>query len=100
MTPWTFIRRSLRFHARAHAGVLCGTAIAATALLGALLVGDSMRGSLRQRALERLANARFALAPAGRLFEDRERPGLLPAPRTSAVDKSTVLGAALLSLPG
>src|SRR5512135_1389848 len=100
MTFWTFIRRSLRFHARAHTGVLLGTAIAAAALVGALLVGDSMRGSLRQRALERLANAWFALAPTDRFFVDRKTLGAPTNAQSSAAEASAAPGAALLSLPG
>src|SRR5215471_8037802 len=68
MTLRTLLRRSLRFHARSHFGVVLGAAIGSAALLGALLVGDSVRGSLRDRALQRLANAWFALAPVNRVF--------------------------------
>src|SRR5207245_6028447 len=68
MTYRTLIARSLRFHARAHLGVLLGAAVGSAALTGALLVGDSVRESLRGRALERLANTYFALAPADRFF--------------------------------
>ena len=68
MTWGTLIRRSLRFHARAHAGVALGAVIGSAALTGALLVGDSVKESLRERALQRLANAYFAMAPADRTF--------------------------------
>src|SRR5258708_1965810 len=68
MTPWTLIRRSLRFHARSHFGVVLGAAIASATLIGALLVGDSIRETLRQRALQRLAGAWYALKPADRFF--------------------------------
>src|SRR5881394_71317 len=57
----TLIRRSLRFHARSHFGVVLGAAIGSAALIGALVVGDSVRGSLRERALQRLSMAEFAL---------------------------------------
>ncbi len=68
MTPWTLIRRSLRFRARAHLGVVLGAVVGSAALIGALVVGDSVRESLRERALERLGNVHYALAPAHRLF--------------------------------
>src|SRR5438552_3590676 len=68
MTFWTLIRRSLRFHARSHVGVVLGAAIGSAALIGALIVGDSVRETLRQKALQRLANAYFALAPADGFF--------------------------------
>src|SRR5512133_1310231 len=70
MTRWTFIERSLRFHARAHFGVVLGAAIAAAALTGALLVGDSLRQTLIDRALSRLGGIDLALDTRDRLFRD------------------------------
>ena len=51
----------LLYYWRVHLGLLLGTAVATTALTGALLVGDSMRGSLRDLALERLGQIDYAL---------------------------------------
>ncbi len=68
MTTWTLIRRSLRFHARAHAGAMLGAAVGSAVLVGALIVGDSVRGSLREIALIRLGHIDFALASGDRLF--------------------------------
>ena len=45
--------RSLIYYGRLNLAVLLGSAVAATVLCGALLVGDSMRGSLRALALDR-----------------------------------------------
>ena len=70
MTFWTLIRRSLRFHARAHLRVVLGAAIGSAALIGALVVGDSVRGSLRQRALDRIGNAQYLLESRDRVFTD------------------------------
>src|ERR1043165_7741481 len=61
MTFKILIGRSLRFHAKAHLGVVLGATIGSAALIGALLVGDSLRDSLRQMALARLGNVHFAL---------------------------------------
>src|SRR5947199_8333224 len=61
-------RRNLGFHARAHSGVVLGAAIGSAALIGALVVGDSVKETLRARALQRVANAFFALAPTERTF--------------------------------
>ncbi|MGO8929895.1 MAG: FtsX-like permease family protein [Limisphaerales bacterium] len=69
MTFWTLIRRSLRFHARAHLGVVLGAAIGSAALIGALVVGDSVRESLADMALRRLGKIDFALATQDRLFQ-------------------------------
>src|SRR3954470_16383571 len=68
MTYWTLIRRSLRFHARAHLGVVLGAAVGSAALIGALVVGDSVRGSLEDLALQRLGKVHYALAPNDRFF--------------------------------
>src|SRR5512137_97258 len=69
MTFWQLIRRNLRFHARAHLGVVLGAAIGSAALLGALVVGDSVRESLTNMALRRLGNLDFAIATQDRLFQ-------------------------------
>jgi len=87
MTLSTLIRRSLRFHARAHLGVVLGAAIGSAALIGALLVGDSVRETLKERALARLGPIHFALSTQDRLFEGRFNqylffsgiPGFLPS---------------------
>jgi putative ABC transport system permease protein len=68
MTFWTLIRRSLRYHARAHLGVVLGAAIGSAALTGALGVGDSMRATLRSRALSRLGKTCYALNGGERFF--------------------------------
>jgi len=68
MTFWTLVRRSLRFHARAHFGVLLGATIGSATLIGALLVGDSVRESLRELGLERLGKTHFALVTQDRFF--------------------------------
>src|SRR5260221_10525067 len=68
MTFRTLILRSLRFHARAHLGVVLGAAVGSAALIGALVVGDSVRGSLKEMALRRLGKIQYALAPNDRFF--------------------------------
>jgi ABC-type antimicrobial peptide transport system permease subunit len=50
------ITSSLRYHFRIHAAVALGVLVATAVLTGALLVGDSMRGSLRHLTLDRLGN--------------------------------------------
>ena len=68
MTFWTLIRRSLVFHARSHAAVALGAAVGSAVLIGALVVGDSVRWSLRRFALERLGSIQLALASNDRFF--------------------------------
>ncbi len=50
------MRRSLTWYWRAHLAVAAGAAVATAVLTGALLVGDSVRGSLRDLALGRLGS--------------------------------------------
>jgi hypothetical protein len=54
MTSWRLILRSLFYHGRINAAVAMGVAAATAVLVGALLVGDSVRESLRSLTLERL----------------------------------------------
>ncbi len=62
------IFRSLRFHARSHLGTFLGVAVASAVLVGALAVGDCVRGSLRQMQEARLGKVEFALASKDRFF--------------------------------
>ncbi|MFN0069468.1 MAG: FtsX-like permease family protein [Limisphaerales bacterium] len=70
MTLLRLLRRSLHFHWRIHAGVLLGAALGSAALIGALIVGDSVRESLRARALARLGPTHSALQLQDRFFEE------------------------------
>src|SRR5262245_5333833 len=54
MDAWRFILASLRHYRRIHTAVALGVAVATAVLTGALVVGDSMRGSLRELTLQRL----------------------------------------------
>src|SRR6266496_5864001 len=68
VTTGTLILRSLRFHARPHLGALLGAAVGSAVLIGALVVGDSIRLTLRDRALERLGRTQVALFSGDRFF--------------------------------
>src|SRR5829696_3440990 len=70
MTGRTLIKRSLRFHWRSHLGVVLGAAVGSAALIGALIVGDSVRETLRERAIRRLGNADNALSSGDRFFTE------------------------------
>ena len=69
MTPVHFILASLRHHRRMHVAVALGVAVATAVLTGALLVGDSVRGSLRDLTLQRLGRIDSALV-TGHFFRD------------------------------
>lgn len=70
MTARTLIAQSLRFHWRAHLGVLLGAMTGTAILVGALAVGDSLRSSLRDMALARLGKIELALNSQGRFFRE------------------------------
>jgi putative ABC transport system permease protein len=69
MSFLTLIRRNLRFHARAHFGTALGAIVGSAVLIGALIIGDSVRGSLRDMALDRIGDVDFALASDDRFFQ-------------------------------
>ena len=54
--------RDLTYFRRMNLAVVAGAAVATAVLAGALVVGDSVRGSLRQLTLERLGGVDHALA--------------------------------------
>jgi ABC-type antimicrobial peptide transport system permease subunit len=82
----TFLRllgRNLLYHWRGNLAVLLGVALGTAVLTGALLVGDSLRGSLRALTLDRLGWVEEAMLP-GRLFR-AQLASELPAVQSSAV---------------
>src|SRR6185295_14218490 len=54
MSVWQVISKSLSHHWRIHCAVALGVAAATAVLTGALIIGDSVRGSLRHLVLDRL----------------------------------------------
>src|SRR5207302_3144791 len=75
MTLTHLLRRSLLFHRRGNFAVLLGVVVGTAVLTGALLVGDSLRGSLRELALKRLGWVDSALV-TGRFFRQEAADGL------------------------
>jgi len=71
------MRRTLIHYWRMNLAVVAGAAVACAVLTGALLVGDSVRGSLRDLTLERLGAVDHALA--GQRFFRYELAGELAA---------------------
>ena len=80
MNRTTLLRRGLSFYRRTHLGVIAGCAVSAAVLVGALFVGDSVKGSLERVALARLGWIHQALDSSGRYVRDdlarRMRDGL------------------------
>lgn len=65
----TYLLRSAAYHWKSHFWVALAVAVATAVLTGAMIVGDSMRGSLRELAVGRLGRVDFALV-SPRLFDD------------------------------
>src|SRR5687767_6643237 len=85
MTFWTLVWRSLRTHWRSHLGAFIGATIACAVLTGALIVGDSVRGSLRSIALQRLGKTELALPLGDRLVRTELVAGIAEESKASAV---------------
>jgi putative ABC transport system permease protein len=66
----TLLARNLAWYWRTNLAVLLGVATAAGVLGGALLVGDSVRASLRDLVLARLGNTDYVVARNGFFRED------------------------------
>jgi hypothetical protein len=77
------VRRGLAYHWRGHAAVVLGVACAVSALAGSLLVGDSVRASLREIFLRRLGRADHALTSA-RFFREALAAELTGGPQRAA----------------
>jgi ABC-type lipoprotein release transport system permease subunit len=69
MRAWQIVLRSLTYYWRTNVAVVLGVATAVAVLAGALLVGDSVRGSLRDLLLGRLGRTDHVIASAN-LFRD------------------------------
>lgn len=69
MDTRAFLVKSLRHYWRTNLAVILGVATASAVLAGALLVGASVRGSLRRLALERIGNTDTVIR-AGTLFRE------------------------------
>lgn len=70
MTTFRLLLRSLTFHGRSHVAVMLGVAAGAAVIGGALVVGDSVRDSLRAMTLQRLGQVDFALSSDRFITED------------------------------
>ena len=62
-----YTRRSLAYYRFEHFAVMLGVAVGVAVLAGSMIVGDSVRGSLREQALVRLGRVEAA-AMSGRFF--------------------------------
>lgn len=68
MSLWTVIKKSLLFYRKNHTGVILGVALGTAILVGAFILGDSVRYSLRQLVYTRLGRTEYALQTGDRFF--------------------------------
>lgn len=83
MGPSTLLRRSLHHYWRTHLAVVLGVATAVAVLTGALLVGDSVRASLRGLVGQRLGNVDVAVRST-RFFPEELARGIEARPAFAA----------------
>ncbi|MFC1560887.1 FtsX-like permease family protein [Candidatus Latescibacterota bacterium] len=62
------IFRSIVFYWRTHVWVILGTMVSTAILVGALIIGDSIRHSLQQIVSDRLGKTQFVLSSGNRFF--------------------------------
>ncbi len=65
-----FLLRSLWYYRKSHLGVLAGTVVGATVLLGALLAGDSVSGALKRLAELRVGKTEYVLTIGDRFVSE------------------------------
>ena len=70
MSSWTIVWRNLLYYRRTHLGVILGTALSAMVLIGALLVGDSVKSTLKELALLRIGEIDASLYSSDRYFRE------------------------------
>ncbi len=68
MSLWKLAKRSLSFYWRTNLGVLLAVMVSAVVLTGALVIGDSVRYSLKMMVKARLGKTQLALVPQNRFF--------------------------------
>ena len=108
MTSLRYILASLWHYRRVHLAVAAGVAVATAVITGALLVGDSVRGSLRGLVLERLgridqvlvAEQPFRAALAKELGAGEVAPMLLVPGTLATTDSKNLRRATQLSVIG
>ena len=68
MSLFRLAKKSLSFYWRTNFGVFLAIMVSTAVLVGALIVGDSVRYSLRRMVAARLGATQLALVPQGRFF--------------------------------
>ena len=88
MTNWKLAFKSFLYYLRSNLGVALGVAAATAVLTGALIVGDSMRGSLRELTLDRLGSI-DEIVVSDSFFREKLAQELVDSDLFAAPGKST-----------
>ncbi|MCS1409664.1 MAG: hypothetical protein M2R45_02848 [Verrucomicrobia subdivision 3 bacterium] len=94
MQTWTLVKRSLQHYAKSHLGTLAGAVVASAVLVGALAVGDSVRGSLRDMAVARLGSVESSLVANERVFRSALADEMQTSLGREVVSALVILGTA------
>lgn len=95
MSNIRFILQSIRFYWRQHIAVFAGTLISTAVLTGALIVGDSVRYSLKRIVEKRLGEVRFAMQTGNRFVRTRLASDLSDALHSNAASILLLRGVAI-----
>lgn len=88
------VKRSLLYYLRGHFFLALSAATGVAVLTGALIVGDSMRGSLREQALNRLGPISIAVQ-AGRYFGE-DLPQRMAFPDAAKITREEIAASIML----
>ncbi len=89
----TFLLKSIRYHGRLYVGLFLSVIVTSTIITGALLVGDSLRHTLRSLSQERLGSVQLVMPTLDRFFRQdlAKRIGeQIQVPATSAIRINSV----------
>ena len=92
MSLWRLAKQSLGFYWRTNLGVLLTVVVSTAILTGALVVGDSVRHSLKMMTMARLGKTQLALVPQNRFFTAGLANELADELKTSAAPVLRVRG--------
>jgi len=88
LTTWTFLFQSLRYYRKLNLAVVLGIALSTAILVGALVVGDSVRFTLQQIVAQRLGKTSRVITAGERLFSQQLAEGIA---RQTGAESSTLL---------
>ena len=91
----SFILSSLRHYRGLHGLVIAGVAVAVAVLAGALLVGASVRSSLRDLALARLGNTDLVVSSSSGFFREALAQDIEQGPVVGAAPMLALTGAVM-----